>query len=111
MRTAYPTVLDYLAKYVAEPELLSHTDAAALDPAVLPISWRALMREEGHERCQRALAEWQPFKSAFEQTLDYLRSHLLSVDLLKTRRGYTACSTVSKPKKPAIRSTTRRATR
>lgn len=84
-----PETLTYLAQYVAEPQLLSTAEAAALDPAVLPATWREFMREAGEGRCERVLAAWRPFRGAFEQTLSYLQTHLLSVDLLKTRRGYS----------------------
>ncbi len=81
-------LLAYLKRFTADPMVVNVHDMSKSEFESLPQSWRNILTEKGPERCSAVLKYWEPFEAEFEQVIEYLRTHILGVELVHHRIGY-----------------------
>lgn len=81
-------LLNYLEKYVSSPKILTLDDLSVEDKAMLPDIWLDILSVNGKKRIEKALLHWSNFYNEFEQVVVYLKSNLISIDLIHHGFGY-----------------------
>jgi len=81
-------LLEYLQKYVANPKILELAQLSPAEQGRLPVIWRDILSHEGDARLSVTLRYWQQYQVEFEQVVEYLADHLVSVHLIHHGFGY-----------------------
>lgn len=80
---------EYLQRYVNQCRVLSTETMTQEDQKNLPAHWQPLLAMAPAARVHPVLLQWSPFYEEFQQTIDYLRVHLRSIEFVYTERGYS----------------------
>ena len=77
----------FIEKYLEAPNIIEIKDLSSEDKELLVESWISILSKPPEERPNKALSYWTKFNSELEQTIEYLESNLVSVDLIRHSAG------------------------
>jgi hypothetical protein len=85
----HQAVLTYLDDYVNNPQIVAYGGLPDSEKRNLPATWQNILSAQGAERVKRTLAQWDSYRPDFDDLPDFLKEHLLDVELIHHDGMYT----------------------
>lgn len=85
----HQAVLSYLNDYVNDPQVVIYSGLPEGEKQRLPQTWRDILSAQGSERVKRTLTQWDTYRPDFDDLPEYLKAHLLDVELIHHDGMYT----------------------